>query len=103
MSFAHFLLSLTIVHLREKNSVLDFSVLDAELWPSGSPTAPSSLSLRLELSGALLDRSTMSRQAEGSAGGSPIFAIANYVLDSLRHDAFRVVDGKVGPWYFVLC
>ncbi len=58
------------------HDVVDFAVFDAEC----------DTSLSLLVSHATIDRYSCA---------NPIFLIANYVLDSLRQDVFRVVDGQL--------
>lgn len=55
---------------------MDFAVYDAE--------ADTSLTLRL--TGIVINRHTCS---------NPVMAIANYLFDTLRHDAFRLVDQQL--------
>jgi len=66
-----------------RNGVLDFAAYKPE----------NDLSIKLEIEGTTLARGVIK---------NPIVVIANYFFDSIRQDAFRIVDGKLQETRFAL-
>jgi len=66
----------------------DSGELDVGVYSPENDTA-----IRLEVSGAELERGALK---------NPLLVIANYLFDTIKHDAFRVVDGSLQETKFAL-